>query len=87
MEDFGVGAGGRERQTGGIITSFCWPGEYCGGGGFKDLGVHIFWTVGVHPKVEGLGVGDKWRNELRERVHNKSLDVLPWGRWGWMGMG
>ena len=27
--------------------------------------------MGVHPKVEGLGVGDKWRNEWRERVHDK----------------
>ena len=28
-------------------------------GGFKDLGVQLFWTMGVHPKLEGLGVGDK----------------------------
>ena len=27
--------------------------------------------MGVHPKVEGLGVGDKLRNEWRERVHDK----------------
>ena len=40
-------------------------------GGGKDLGVQIFWTVGVHPKVEELGVGDKLRNEWRERVHDK----------------
>ena len=25
----------------------------------------------VHPKEEGLGVGDKWRNGWRERVHDK----------------
>ena len=43
---------------------------------FKDLGIHIFWTVGVHPKVEGLGVGDKARKELRERVHNKRCVVV-----------
>ena len=76
MGDFGVGAGGGKDKLGGIVTSFCWPGEWenieeVGGGGFKDLGVHIFWTVGVHPKVEGLGVGDKLRNEWRERVHDK----------------
>ena len=34
-----------------------------------DLGVQFFWTVGVHPKVEGLG--DKWRDEWRERVYDK----------------
>ena len=30
MGDFGVGAEGREGQTGGggIVTSFCWPGEW-----------------------------------------------------------
>ena len=45
MGDFGVGAGGMEIQTGGIITSFCWPGKWGNIGeveGFKDLGVHIF---------------------------------------------
>ena len=44
--------------------------------------------MGVHPKVEGLGVGDKWRNEWWERVHEKrcvavgevGLDVNGSGR-------
>ena len=35
------------------------------------MGVQFFWTVEVHPKVEGLGVGDEWRNEWRVRVHDK----------------
>ena len=29
------------------------------------------YLVGVHPKVDGLVVGDKGKNEWRERVHNK----------------
>ena len=30
---------------------------------FKDLGVPIFWTVGVHSKVEGFGISGKLRNK------------------------
>ena len=41
--------------------------------------------MGVHPNVEGLGVGDKWRNEWRERFTIR--DVLPWRRWGLDGNG
>ena len=29
------------------------------------------YMVGVEPKMVGLGVRDGWRNEWRERVHNK----------------
>ena len=28
MGDFGVGAGGGKDKLGGIVTSFCWPGEW-----------------------------------------------------------
>ena len=52
-------------------------GECWGDRGFKDLGVQLFWTVGVHTKVEGLWVGDKWRDEWRERVHDKRC-VAVW---------
>ena len=58
--------GGGKDKLRGIVTTFFWPGEWGNIGeveGFKDLGVHIFWSVGVYPKVERLGVGDKWRTE------------------------
>ena len=70
----GLVQGGGKYKLGGIVTSFCWPGEWGNIGEveeFKDLGYTFFGAVGVHPKVEGLGVGDKCRNEWRERVHNK----------------
>ena len=32
--------------------------------------------MGFHPKVEGLGVGDKGKNEWREIVHHKMCVVV-----------
>ena len=48
---------GRERQAGRIVTSFCWSWEWGYHEEFEDLGVHIFWSVRVYPKVDGLRVG------------------------------
>ena len=35
MGDFGVGAGGGKDKLGGIVTSFCWPGEW---GNIEEVG-------------------------------------------------
>ena len=46
--------------------------------------------MGVHLKVEGLEVGDKWRNEWRERVHGKRCVAAGEGvgwEWVWEAVG
>ena len=57
-------------------------------GGKDKLGgivICIFLDSGSSPKSGRVSVGDKWKMSGGKGFMTR--DVLPCGRWGWMGMG